>query len=148
MEIDLKNLPDSPELLQKMIFILQNELSSSKCELTCYKEKYARLIEELRLASQQRFAPSSEKNILQPDLFDEAGIELTEELSEQIAESTGVSSKPPKNHPARRPLPKDFPRERIVHDISESEKICACGAQIDCYPCKAKITAIHSVARL
>ena len=123
MEIDLKNLPDSPELLQKMLFQMQSELIS-------YKEKYIRLIEELRLARQQRFAPSSEKNILQPDLFDEAGVELTDELKAQIEEVTESKNQFPRNHPVRRSLPKDFPRERIVHDIPESEKICACGAHL------------------
>ena len=123
MEIDLKNLPNSPELLQKMLFQMQSELIS-------YKEKYIRLIEELRLARQQRFAPSSEKNILQPDLFDEAGVELTDELKAQIEEATESKNQFPRNHPVRRSLPKDFPRERIVHDIPESEKICACGAHL------------------
>lgn len=115
MEIDLKNLPNSPELLQKMLFQMQTELIS-------YKEKYIRLIEELRLARQQRFAPSSEKNILQPDLFDEAGVELTDELQAQIEEVAESKNKLSKNHPIRRPLPKDFPRERITHDIPEFEK--------------------------
>ena len=55
-------------------------IADLQCELIGYKEKYLRLIEELRLARQQRFAPASEKNILQSDLFDEVGVELTEEL--------------------------------------------------------------------
>ena len=99
-----------------------------RSELIGYKEKYVRLIEDLRLARQQRFSPSSEKNILQPDLFDEADVELTEELKAQIEEPSESENKPPKNHPVRRHLPKDFPRERIVHDIPEAEKICTCGA--------------------
>ena len=125
MKLDIKNLPKSPELLYQIITDLQSELIG-------YKEKYVRLIEELRLARQQRFAPSSEKNIGQPDLFDEAGVELTEELQAQIEEQAEAESenKPPKNRPVRRPLPKDFPREQIVHDIPESEKICACGAHL------------------
>lgn len=126
MEIDLKNLPNSPELLQKMIINMQNEL----CELVGYKEKYVRLIEELRLARQQRFSPSSEKNILQAGLFDEAGVELTEELAEQVEEPADAHSRSPQKHPVRRPLSKDFPRERVVHDILESEKICVCGAHL------------------
>ncbi len=123
MKIDIKKLPDSLELLQKIVIDLQ-------IELTSYKEKYARLIEDLRLARQQRFAPSSEKNIWQPDMFDEAGVELTDELKAQIEESTETKNKEPKNRPVRRSLPKDFPRERIVYDIPESEKICACGAHL------------------
>lgn len=123
MEIDLKNLPNSPKLLQKMLFDMQAELVS-------YKEKYVRLIEELRLARQQRFSPSSEKNRLQSDLFDEAGVELTEELKEQIEEKNELKIGDMKKRPVRRPLPKDFPRERILHDIPESEKICRCGAHL------------------
>ncbi len=123
MKIDIKKLPDSLELLQKIVIDLQ-------IELTSYKEKYARLIEDLRLARQQRFAPSSEKNIWQPDMFDEAGVELTDELKAQIEESTETKNKEPKNRPVRRSLPKDFPRERIVYDIPESEKICACGRSL------------------
>jgi transposase len=137
MEIDLKNLPDSPDLLQKIIFNMQDQLAStlealslSKSELVSYKEKYARLIEELRLARQQRFAPSSEKHILQPDLFDEAGVELDDELREAIEEKAELKSKTIKQHPVRRSLPKDFPRERVIHDLPESEKICACGAHL------------------
>lgn len=121
MELDIKNLPKSPELLHKIIVDLRSELIG-------YKEKYVRLIEELRLARQQRFSPSSEKNILQPDLFDEADVELTEELKAQIEEPSESENKPPKNHPVRCHLPKDFPRERIEHDIPEAEKICTCGA--------------------
>ncbi len=121
MEIDFKNLPSSPEILQKMLWDVQSELAS-------YKEKYARLIEELRLAQQQRFAPSSEKNILQPDLFDEAGVELDTELKEQIEDTNEPKATAQKCHPVRRALPKDFPRERLVHDLPESEKICTCGA--------------------
>ena len=121
--MDIKNLPSSPDLLKKIIIDLQ-------CELTGYKEKYARLIEELRLARQHRFGSSSEKNRSQLDLFDEAGIELTEELAAQIEEPMESANKPVKKRPVRRPLSKDFPRERIVHDIPEFEKICACGAHL------------------
>lgn len=137
MGSDTKLFPDSTDSLQKMILRLQEDLSAAKTELSAsqselvsYKEKYARLIEELRLARQQRFAPSSEKNAGQSDLFDEAGIELTEELEEQIEERGEPKNKSSKNHPGRQPLPKDFPREQIIHDLPESEKICACGAHL------------------
>jgi transposase len=123
MEIDIKNLPKSPELLEKIILELQ-------CELTTYKEKYARLIEEIALAKQQRFSPSSEKNILQSDLFDEVGSELPAEVEEQLDDVIEVSSHVRKKHPVRRPLPKEFAREVVMHDIAETEKICHCGAPL------------------
>src|ERR1700722_16109281 len=121
MEIDIKNLPKSPALLEEMIVALQ-------AELTAYKEKYARLIEEIALAKQQRFSPSSEKNIFQSDLFDEPGNELTEELKEQLDDEIEVKDHVRKKHPVRRSLPKEFPREIVVHDISELEKVCPCGS--------------------
>src|ERR1700722_18814979 len=120
MEIDIKNLPKSPALLEEMIVALQ-------AELITYKEKYARLIEEIALAKQQRFSPSSEKNILQSDLFDEAGSELPAEVNEQLDDEIEISSYVRKKHPVRRPLPKEFPRETILHDIAELDKICHCG---------------------
>jgi transposase len=123
MEIDIKNLPKSPELLEKIIIELQ-------VELTAYKEKYARLIEEIALAKQQRFSPSSEKNSLQLDLFDEAGNELPAEVKEQLDDEIEVSNHVRKKHPVRRLLPKELPREIVMYDISESEKRCHCGASL------------------
>lgn len=79
MEIDIKNLPNSPELLKKIIFNLHesfnkksDELELSKLETASYKEKYFHLLEEIRLVKQHRFSPSSEKQVMQTNLFDEA----------------------------------------------------------------------------
>jgi len=138
MKINTKALPKSSDLLEKIIIDLTARLENqekiieqSKAELSLYKEKYARLIEEIRLAKQQRFAYSSEKNVLQPDLFDEAGIELPEEVGEQISEEeVQVDSYTRKKHPIRKKLPAYLPREVLVHDISEEEKICSCGEQL------------------
>lgn len=137
MKMTTKKQQNSPELWEKIISDLQSklekqtqEIASSKAELASYKEKYARLIEELLLAKQQRFSPSSEKNILQPDLFDEAGAELSDEVKEQLENDIDVKSYTRKKHPVRRPLPSYLPREVIVHDISEEDKICGCGAAL------------------
>src|SRR5579872_3823396 len=120
MKFDIKNLPDSPELLRKIIFDMQAEFAS-------YKEKYARLLEEFCLDKKRLYSSSSEKNILQTDLFDEAGVELSDELKEQLDDEIEVSSYKRKRHPVRRALPQDLPRETIVHDISDEDKICECG---------------------
>lgn len=138
MKTSTKILPRSSEALEKIIIDLTAQLENkqkiidqSKAEISLYKEKYARLIEEIRLAKQQRFSSSSEKNILQPDLFDEAGIELPEEIKEQISEEeVQVDSYARKKHPVRKKLPDYLPREVILHEISEEEKICGCGEQL------------------
>ncbi|HEY8660791.1 MAG TPA: IS66 family transposase [Hanamia sp.] len=123
MNIDIENLPESTELLHKMIVDLHVSLHFEK-------DKYERLLEELRLSRQQRFAPSSEKNINQTDLFDEAGIETPEEIVEQTKNETEVTAHIRKKHPTRKALPKELPREIILHDISDAEKICECGCQL------------------
>lgn len=123
MKIDLENLPDSAELLQKIIFDMQAELAS-------YKEKYVRLLEELRLSKSHLYSSSSEKNIFQADLFDEAGVELSDEIKHQLNDEIEVKSHSRKKHPVRRPLPKNLPRETILHDISNLEKICECGTHL------------------
>jgi transposase len=130
MKKDVENLPESPELLQKIILDLRQSLHEKNAEIASYKEKYARLIEEICLAKQQRFSPSSERNILQPDLFDEAGIDLPDDVKEQLTEEIDVKSYSRKKHPVRHPLPKYLPREVILHDISDSEKICGCGVHL------------------
>src|ERR1700733_8198318 len=104
MKMTIKKQQKSPELFEKIIADLQSKLDKQAQELASYKEKYARLIEELLLAKQHRFSPSSEKSVLQPDLFDEAGVELSDEVKEQLEDGIEVKSHIRKKHPVRRPL--------------------------------------------
>lgn len=123
MEIDLENLPTSIDELQKIIFLQKQEIAD-------YKDRYVRLLEKIKLERARVFSPSSEKNILQPDLFDEAGIELPEEVKEQLIDEVEVKSHTRKKHPVRRSLPDDLPREVVMHDISDADKTCGCGEQL------------------
>jgi transposase len=123
MKIDIENLPNSPELLHKIIFDMQAEIAS-------YKEKYARLWEEFRLNKSRLFSSTSEKNILQADLFDEAGVELSDEIKEQLDDVIEIKNHTRKKHPVRRALPQDLPREIVLHDIPDLEKICECGTHL------------------
>jgi transposase len=130
MKFDIENLPKSNEELKNIILHLNKSLHQTQGEVASYREKYAALLEEIRLAKQHRFAPRSEKNILQSDLFDEAGIELPEEVKEQLADDVEVKSHIRKKRPIRRPLPDYLPREVVLHDISEADKICSCGEHL------------------
>jgi hypothetical protein len=96
MEITIKDIQESPEKFYQMLI-------ESQAELASYKVKYSNLLEEIRLAKQYRFGSSSEKNILQSDLFDEPGIELPEEVKEQLSDEIEVRSYIRKKHPVRRP---------------------------------------------
>lgn len=124
MKINIKNLPNSIEELHKIIILQQQEIASQN-------KRYIQLLEEIKLEKTRRFAPSSEKNILQPDMFDEAGVELPEEVKEQLRDKEiEVKSHNRKSYPVRRPLPAYLPREVVVHDLPESEKICDCGEDL------------------
>jgi transposase len=130
MELNIENLPKSPDLLEKIIVDLYLELTKQKVEFSQYKEKYSCLLEELKLAKQKQFSPSSEKNPFQRDLFDEAGIDLPEEIKAQLEDDVPVKSYARRKHPIRRPLPDWLPREIITHDITEEEKMCSCGTHL------------------
>jgi transposase len=123
MKINTKNLPKSLEEAHKIILLQQQEIIS-------HKERYIRMLEEFKLEKSRVYGASSEKNIYQSDLFDEAGIELVDELKDQLDDKIDVGSYQRKNHPVRKPIPKDMPREVIVHDIPEHEKICGCGEHL------------------
>jgi transposase len=118
MKTDIENLPSSPELLQKIVLDLQQSvhaLEQEKAELLSYKQKYNRLLEELRLAKQRLYSSSSEKNAFQVDLFDEPGSELSEEVKAQLEDTIEINSYTRKKHPTRRALPKDLPHELRCH---------------------------------
>jgi transposase len=117
----IKKLPATLEESYQIILNLQQELKNEKL-------KNAYLFEQFRLAKQQRFAPHTEKNIYQADLFDEAGIE--QEESAETKDTIEVKNHQRKKHPIRKPLSADLPREQIIHDIKEDEKVCVCGTEL------------------
>lgn len=135
MKVELKKSLKTIEELEKIILSQQQEIEAHKNKITLqqqeivsYKERYIRLLEEFKLEKSRLYASSSEKNILQTGLFDEPDIELDDELKEQLDDSIDIQSYKRKKHPVRRSIPSDIPREVIVHDLSDAEKICGCGS--------------------
>ncbi|HAT4455339.1 TPA: transposase [Legionella pneumophila] len=108
----MKMTPDnsifSPEF-QAILAPLQDENQVLKQEAKEWKEKYHHLLEQLRLAKQQRFDRSSEANVLQGELqFDEAERIETTELPQ---EENTITVSHTRKKPVRRPLPEHLPRE-------------------------------------
>jgi len=124
------NTSKSIEELEEIIFLQQQIIEISKAEIISYKERYIRLLEEFKLEKHRLYASSSEKNILQSDLFDEAGIELSDDLKNELDDKMDVASFKRTKHPIRKPIPKDIPREVVIYDINDKEKICGCGAHL------------------
>ena len=83
MKINIKKLPKSIDELEKIIALQQQEIEKNKQEIISHKERYIRLLKEFRLEKSRIYGASSEKNIFQSDLFDEAGIKILGELKDQ-----------------------------------------------------------------
>lgn len=99
---------------------LLNRIAELEAQLTKEKARNDYLEEQFRLAQQKQFGQSAEGFDAQGDLFDE--VEETTEVIEEETQDISYTRKTPK----RKPLPKDLPREQIVHDIPESDKQCDC----------------------
>lgn len=80
------------------------------------------LEEQFRLAQQKQFGASSEGYPSQGELFNEAE-ELVEQ-SEVEPEQEEISYT--RSKAKRKPLPKDLPREVVIHDIADEDKVCDC----------------------
>lgn len=104
---------------------LQQENSALKKQIEELQHKYNSILEQYKLSQQRQFNPSSEKNILQGELFDEVGVE---EVKEEQAESVEVPAHK-RTKSKRKSLPANLPRTDVIHDINESEKTCECGCQ-------------------
>jgi len=114
--------------LQKENLEFKKENLVLKAQLQEWKHKYEAMLEQFKLAQQRQFAASSEKNLVQPDFFDEAGNH--EKEIEEVSEPQSIDVPAHKRvKPSRKPLPEDLPREDHIIDISDSEKECNCGAQ-------------------
>ena len=132
MKTALETLPSDTKKLQDIVLDLQLKLSSKEAdlenkdsEITHLKQQYQYILEQFRLAQKKQFGKSSEVSLDQLGLFNEP--EEIEEESNQEQENIGYTRKKPK----RKPLPKDLPRETIIHDLAEADKVCGdCGNEL------------------
>ncbi len=137
MESPLESLPDDPEGLKALLVDHQQALAQKDDalarrahEIEILKSKLTWFEEQLRLARHKRFGATSEKHAFQAQLFNEA-----EALSDQAEpqEHEEITYRRAKRKPGRRPLPAQLPREEVLHDLSEAEKVCACcGESLHC----------------
>jgi len=116
-----ETLPDNIETLKNLL-LSAHELSDQKdAEITQLKQQYQRILEQFRLAQQKQFGKSSEVSNDQLRLFNEAE-QLIDETASEVRQQETVTYT--RNKPKRTPLPKDLPRDVIVHDIEEADKVC------------------------
>ncbi len=120
---DTAVLPADVEGLQRLVRQLQhdNTVLRSRAEV---------LEDELRLLRHKLFGRRSEQlsaeDLRQASLFDEAEW-ISEQENRKAPETTIDVSAHRRRKRGRKLLPADLPREEVLHDIPEEEKICSCG---------------------
>ena len=125
MKSELDSLPEDIESLKEVIY-------SDRHFIEFQKSRIEHLENQVNLLKARLFGRKSEKQVVGKDdgqltLFDEAE-EITEETpakEEKIIVAEHVRKKG-----GRKPLPEDLPRIEVIHDLSEEEKICACGCEM------------------
>lgn len=127
-------LPDSPEELKKLIAKMQSSHQAELEKIQGRHESEVRLLQEqIRHLYNKLFGRKSEKNHKdspQLCLFDMPEPDPDAEKQEGAEE---VVVKPHTRKRGKRlPLPANLPRVEIVHDLDEQEKVCHCGAQLNC----------------
>jgi transposase len=126
---------ETVERLQRVVLEQRKELARLEAAAAAKEKKWAlekrALIEQLRLAIEQRFGPSTEKyRVEQGQLqFNEAeALAEAEEPAgaESADEPTSSEAAPAKRRRrgGRAKLPAELPRVEIVHDLPEEQKRC------------------------
>jgi transposase len=124
--MDIATLPME---VQEYIQSLEENVKNADKAITSWEERYTSLEEQYKLLLLQKFGRKSEKGSNDPNqkfLFsDEADTEIHEDITGQ-AETITYSRK----KPGRKPIDDSLPREDVIIDLPEEEKMCACGHEM------------------
>ena len=107
--------------MQNELDTLRKQLAEKDAIIARQQQRLSFLEEQFRLAQQKRFGASSESYPGQGELFNEA-----EEVAVQIDEGEQETISYTRKKPKRKPLPADLPREVVIHDIDDADKVCGC----------------------
>jgi transposase len=130
--IDPNTLPQDVQVLQKIVLDLCEQLRHESAE----KGKYQSLLRELLEAQRNRKSEQLSKEQL--DLFeilwkaaahaqeDESDAAEDDDLDNDPQDGHKPEGKPSPRRRGRQPLARHLKRERIVHDLAEAQKRCAC----------------------
>lgn len=115
--VEMGAIPSDVESLRARVIALDAALSERDVEI-------AQLREYIRLLKSQRFGAKSEQSHRsQLGLFNEAEVLAAAERA--AADAPGIAVAAHTRTPrGRRPLPAWMPREEILHDLPEAEKVC------------------------
>lgn len=118
MQTNAAQLPDDVTALKVLVARRDVEIERQKAEIELLEY-------QLKLLKRRHFAPSSEVTpVYQRTLFNEAEADGPAGAAVDEADDDVEVEPHKRRRPKRRPLPADLPRERVVHDLAHSEKIC------------------------
>jgi transposase len=141
MSTDADSLPDDLDQLRAVLLaeraqheatVIQHEATLAQIEATVSSQQrtiqqqeqtIARLLRKMYGPQQERIDPN------QLTLFD---ADELEELAEELAakRSPAASSLARKRGHGRRPLPRNLPREQVVHELPEAQRQCPCCGEV------------------
>jgi transposase len=125
MKSDLPSLPDDALLSKKDIVALIEAIDQK------YQEKIHYLEERIRLLQNELFGKKSEQRRREDDRQMPIFGHLDDTPDPALAsQDTIVVPAHKRRKRGRKPLPEDLPRVEVIHDLSEDEKVCACGAKL------------------
>ena len=124
-------LPDDPVELKKIIAQISAQCDQYESRCKQYESENELLREQMRKLFDRLFGRKSEKlfgGSPQLLLFDMP--EIDPEAEPEVEDKVEIEAYSRKKA-GRKPLPENLPRVEIVHDISEDEKVCSCGASLE-----------------
>jgi len=135
----VEKLPNNVGKLKEIVAHQHAECSRLKGAYKNSETRVAILEGRIALLESRLFAPKNEKLAALAALLEESGqqslFDLLDEHPEPVelepeeVETITVPAHSRKKS-GRKPLPDSLPREEVIHDISEEEKVCACGCQL------------------
>ncbi len=142
----VEKLPDDVGKLKEIVANLYALTTAQRAEcdrlLSAYKNSEARIAildGRIALLEARLFAPKNEKLTALAALLEASGqqslFDLLDEHPEPVEiepekEETITIPAYSRKKSGRKPLPDSLPREEVIHDIPEDEKVCACGCQL------------------
>jgi len=127
MNIAPDELPNDLDKLKSIVADQVALVEKLESENAQYKHQVLTLREQLNLAIARRYAASSEKiPVEQLRLFDEAELDAGVDTStqEEDDEESITIAKHTRRKAGRKKLPDSLPRVDVVHELSESDRVC------------------------
>ena len=113
-----------------MTVTLPATIEEAHAEIGKQAAEIERLRHENALLKKHLFGRRSERRPAPEESSDQLCLfETPGEADEAEAEREVAVPAHKRKKGGRRPLPKELPREEVVHDVSEEEKICSCGCE-------------------